>query len=157
LLSVPAEPLKEKIDRLIYKGWEPLFKKIKLFKNVKETLFAMRDVGYKLGVLSDFPPETKLEYLGVSGIWDATLCSERCGALKPHSKSFIDLAQAMALPPENILYVGNSHKYDVTGAAMAGMKTAWIVSGLSPGIRKKQPKPDFYFNNYRQLYNFMLL
>jgi putative hydrolase of the HAD superfamily len=62
----------------------------------------------------------------------------------------------MAVPPEKILYVGNSHPYDVIGAKRAGMKTAWIRSFLSPGSRKKEPEPDFAFSNYRQLYDFML-
>jgi len=156
ILSVPAAPLKEKIERLIYRGWEPLFKKIKLFKNTKETLAALRGAGYKLGLLSDFPPETKLEYLGLSGIWDAVLCSERCGALKPNPLSFNELAKAMSLPCEKILYIGNSRKYDVAGAARAGMKTAWVKPSFYPGCGSKKPKPDFSFSSYRQLHKFML-
>jgi len=155
LLSVQPGPLKEKIDRLIYKGWEPIFKSIKLFKGVNETLDALRKANYKLGLLSDFPPETKLKYLGVTCTWDAVHCSERCNALKPHPLSFIKLADAMSLPPEEILYVGNSHRYDVIGAARAGMKTAWIKPALYLGSKNK-PKPDFSFSNYRQLYDFML-
>ncbi|MCL2179842.1 MAG: HAD family hydrolase [Treponema sp.] len=159
ILSAPAQLLKEKIDNLIYRGWEPLFKKIKLFKGVPETLNALRGAGYKLGLLSDFPPETKLENLGVGGIWDAVLCSERCGALKPHPLSFTRLAEAMSLAPHDILYVGNSRRYDVAGAAGAGMKTAWIkasVFSVFPVISAKVPKADFAFSNYRQLYNYMI-
>jgi putative hydrolase of the HAD superfamily len=157
LLDVPTEVLKEKIDRLIYRGWEPMFKNIKLFKGVIETLTALKNAKYKLGLLSDFPPETKLEYLNLTGRWDAVLCSERCGALKPHPKPFIELAAAMALPPEKILYVGNNRSYDVAGSASAGMKTAWIKNPLFPGCGFKKPKPDFSFSNYRQLQDFMLL
>jgi putative hydrolase of the HAD superfamily len=156
LLSVPADPVKEKIDRLIYKAWEPPFKKIKLFKWVKETIAALRKAGYKLGLLSDFPPETKLEYLGLGGLWDAVLCSESFGTVKPHPLSFKKLATAMSLPPEKILYVGNSRAYDIAGANRAGMKTAWIKSPLFPGSGLKKPLPDFSFNNYRQLSDFML-
>jgi putative hydrolase of the HAD superfamily len=152
-----AAVLKEKIDRLIYRGWEPIFKNIKLFKGVTETLAALKNAGYKLGLLSDFPPQTKLEYLNITGIWDTVLCSEHYGALKPHPKSFIELASVMSLPPEKILYVGNSRSYDVAGAAGIGMKTAWIKNPLFPGSGFKKPKPDFSFSNYRQLQDFMLL
>jgi putative hydrolase of the HAD superfamily len=154
-LSASAEIIKQKIDLLIYRGWEQHFKKIKLFKHSKETLVALRNAGYKMGLLSDFPPETKLKYLGIYETWDAVLCSEQCGALKPHPKSFIDTANAMALPPEKILYVGNSHSYDVRGAAKAGMKTAWIKNRFA-SESGKSPKPDFSFHNYRQLFDFML-
>ena len=156
ILGVPAPPLKEKIDRLIYKGWEPLFKTVKLYNGAVETLAALRKAGLKLGLLSDFPPETKLEYLNISKSWDAILCSEQCGALKPHPLSFTELAAAMSLSCEKILYVGNSRPYDVAGAQRAGMKTAWIKGLFSPGCGKKEPVPDFTFSNYRQLYQFML-
>ncbi|MDR0321323.1 MAG: HAD family hydrolase [Treponema sp.] len=156
LLNVEAQPLKEKIERLIYKDWELLFKKIKLFKHVNETLDALKKMGLKMGLLSDFPPQTKLEYLGISGGWDAVLCSEQCGALKPHPISFTKLAANMGLPPEKILYVGNSYSYDVKGAASVGMRTAWIKNPLVLGCCKNKPKPDFSFNNYRQLYNYMV-
>jgi putative hydrolase of the HAD superfamily len=156
ILSVPAAQLKEKIEKLIYRGWEPLFKNVKLFENTIETLNALRNAGYKLGLLSDFPPETKLEYLGLSGIFDTAFCSEHYNALKPHPLSFNELAKAMSLPCEKILYVGNSHKYDVVGAAGAGMKTAWIRPPFCLNCGNKKPKPDFSFSNYRQLHNFML-
>jgi len=156
LLGLPVIKTKEKIVRQIYKGWEPFFKKIKLFKQVTETLDALKKTGYKLGLLSDFPPETKLKYLNIDKGWDAVLCSERCGALKPHPLSFEMTAEKMGLPCEKIIYVGNSHSYDVAGAAGAGMKTAWIRSPLASGSGKKQPKPDFSFHNYRQLFEFMI-
>jgi HAD superfamily hydrolase (TIGR01549 family) len=156
ILSVPPGALKEKLDRVIYDTWERPFKKIKLFKGVKETIGALKKAGYKLGVLSDFPPDTKLEYLGLGGLWDAVLCSESFGTIKPHPLSFNKLAAALSLPPEKILYVGNSRSYDVAGANRAGMKTAWIKSAFFPGSGLKKPKPDFSFNNYRQLYDFMI-
>jgi len=155
ILKVPASSLKNKIDSLIYKGWEPLFKKIKLYNYVIETLTEFKKAGFKLGLLSDFPPETKLEYLKIHDFWDTVLCSEHSGALKPYTLPFTELADAMLLPPQQILYVGNSYSYDVIGAANSGMKTAWIKSRLAPD-RKKPVKPDFSFHSYRQLYRFMI-
>jgi putative hydrolase of the HAD superfamily len=156
ILGDPIDKIKEKIDLLIYKGWQPLFKKIEPFKNALLTLTAIRNAGFKLGLLSDFPPEKKLEYMGLSGIWDVVYCSEYSGALKPHSLSFTQLAAQMNLPPEKILYVGNSLSYDVAGAARAGMKTAWIRGYLLSIFNKKEIKPDFSFSNYRQLFDYML-
>jgi len=153
ILSADSKMIKEKIETLIYRGWEPLFKKVKLFKGVIELLDALKKAGFKMGLMSDFPPETKLKYLGISNYWDVVHCSEDSGTLKPHPLSFVKLADAMALPPEKILYVGNSHSYDIVGACRARMKTAWLKSALSG---KKILKPDFSFKNYRQLYNFMI-
>ena len=153
-LGKPVEMIKNQTERLIYRGWEPFFKKIALFPHVQETLDCFRRVGIKLGLLSDFPPENKLENLKIAGYWDAVLCSEQSGRLKPDQKPFLDLARAMGTPPEGILYVGNSVPFDVVGAAGTGMKTALIIP------RWKKPPvstpPDFVFRDYRQLRDYVL-
>jgi len=152
-LKMRDEEIREKIERLIYRGWEPIFLKIKPFAEVKEFLRDLKASGLKLGLLSDFPPETKLEYLGLSGVWDTALCTESIGALKPAALPFEELAKALGCPPEQILYVGNSSRYDVEGAKRAGMKAALLNPGFPviTGI-----KADFTFRNYRQLRNLML-
>jgi putative hydrolase of the HAD superfamily len=151
----------EKIEKLIYRGWEGYFTSIKMFPGVRELLTELRSAGLALGMLSDFPPQVKLENMGISGFWNVVLCSESTGALKPASKPFIDLANALGVPPEQILYVGNSYRYDVIGAMRAGMKTARIVNyfcceRLLSGIFTGKPSADFYFHDYRQLHNFVL-
>jgi putative hydrolase of the HAD superfamily len=154
-----AEPalVRDKIERLIYRGWERHFTKVKLFPHVPETLAALRGAGFRLGLLSDFPPETKLARLGIGDCWDAVLCTERIGALKPDIRPFQELAAAMRLAPEQILYVGNSRRYDVMGAQGAGMRTALITGPLSgTGKRGSDCPADFVFHDYRQLCDYMV-
>jgi putative hydrolase of the HAD superfamily len=151
----------EKIEKRIYRGWEPHFKKIRLYSGVLETLAAFRSAGLKLGLLSDFPPEAKLEYLGIGSHWDAVLCSERVGCLKPESAPFLELAKALGTEPAKILYVGNSFHYDVIGAKKAGMSAALIKRtpfSTGAGIIKKKSglQADFVFYDYRQLCNYVL-
>ena len=155
ILHDRADIIREKIDQLMYQGWEQVFKTVKLFAHAADTLKALKKAGLKLGLLSDFPPENKLQHMGLSGIWDTVLCSERFGVIKPHARPFAKLAEALGLPAEKILYVGNSIPFDVAGASRAGMKTAWIKNRLARN-RKKQPIPDFTFSDYRQLHNYML-
>ncbi|GHT70317.1 phosphoglycolate phosphatase [Spirochaetia bacterium] len=156
-LNKDAAFIKERTERLIYRGWVSLFRNIKLFPYVGETLGAIRSKGLKLGLLSDFPPEQKLEYLGLGGIWDAVCCSEQVGRLKPAPESFEELARVMGLKPERLLYVGNSFSYDVIGAKNAGMKTALICHPLmGPLLRKGRTPPDFIFHDYRQLGKYVL-
>jgi len=152
-LKAQKDEIRERIDRLIYRGWESFFLKIKLFPHVKEVLGELKAAGLKLGLLSDFPPDTKLEHLGLSGLWDTALCSESIGALKPAVLPFGELAKTLGFPPEQILYVGNSVRYDVEGAKRAGMKAALLNIGLPvlTGV-----KADFTFRSYRQLRDFML-
>jgi HAD superfamily hydrolase (TIGR01549 family) len=157
LLHAPPEQIKEKIKRLIYQGWEPFFSKIKLFPHVREVLADMRAAGLKLGLLSDFPPETKLKNLNFDSCWDVVLCSERIGALKPALRPFTELAQALQCSPTQILYVGNSRSYDVDGARRANMKTALFTRNRS-GNKTIAGKTgaDFTFHSYRQLRDFVL-
>jgi putative hydrolase of the HAD superfamily len=156
ILREEPPTVRERTERLIYRGWEPLFKEIRVYAHVRETLDAFRKEGLKLGLLSDFPPERKLEYLGLTGLWDTVLCSETSGRLKPDPRSFGELARGMGLSPERILYVGNSLSYDIAGARKAGMRTALILSKLKKKRRSPPENADFVFSDYRQLWSYVL-
>jgi len=152
ILGENSEKVKEKIEKLIYRGWEDHFKKIRLFPHVAETLDALRKNGITLGLLSDFPPETKLKNLGIFDCWDVIVCSEQVGYLKPDTASLLEMAKRMGAAPEQILYVGNSVSYDVIGAHKAGMKAA-LVSAM-PFL--PSGKADFVFSDYRKLRDYVL-
>jgi putative hydrolase of the HAD superfamily len=103
--------------------------------------------------MSDFPIGDKLKFMRLDGLWDVELCTEELGALKPALKPFQALIRALQCPPESILYVGNSVRYDISGAKNAGMRTALIrrlpsFSGTGGA--------DFVFRDYRQLKQFVL-
>jgi putative hydrolase of the HAD superfamily len=151
LLHAQPEHIKEKMNNLIYRGWERHFINIKLFPYVRELLAELREARLKLGLLSDFPPKIKLEKLGLADCWDTVLCSEDIGAIKPAIQPFTALVKALGCPPEQILYVGNSRRYDAAGARRSGMKTALITRR-----RVSKTKVDFIFHNYRQLRDYML-
>ena len=102
--------------------------------------------GVKMGLLSDFPLCKKIERLGLSGYWNVRLSTEDCGALKPSPRGFLDAARQIGEEPQDILFVGNSYKYDVLGARGAGMRTAHYVKKKNPSSQA-----DFQFNDYRQL------
>jgi putative hydrolase of the HAD superfamily len=155
LLHADPAAVKERTERLIYRGWEPIFTRVPLFPAVVETLAAFREKGLTLGLLSDFPPENKLINLGLGGLWDVVLCSETTGRIKPDPRPFLALAEKMGLPPERILYVGNSVSYDVIGAKKTGMKAALVSSPLRKN-RRKNGSADFVFSDYRQLYTYVL-
>jgi putative hydrolase of the HAD superfamily len=155
ILKREGAVVKDRTERLIYRGWEPLFKKVKPYPHVRETLDAFKSAGLSLGLLSDFPAEQKLEYLGLDGCWDTVICSEHTNRLKPDPAPFRELALRMGLPPEQILYVGNSVSYDIIGAKQQGMKAALVSSPLRR-CRRNTGNADFVFSDYRQLRAFVL-
>jgi putative hydrolase of the HAD superfamily len=155
ILKQDGAAIRERTERLIYRGWEPLFKKVKPYRHVREILGDFKAAGLVLGLLSDFPAERKLEYLGLDGCWDTVICSEQVNRLKPDPAPFLELARRMALPPDQILYVGNSVPYDIVGAKQQGMKAA-LVSAPLFRCRRKRGNADFVFSDYRQLREFVL-
>jgi putative hydrolase of the HAD superfamily len=156
MLGKDAKAVQDRTEKLVYRGWEPLFKKIKLFPQVVETLSAFKAKGLKLGLLSDFPPDQKLTNLGLDGLWDAVLCSEKTGRLKPDPRSFLELARKLGATPERILYVGNSVRYDVVGSKNVGMKTALVAPFLLKKFIKPADNATFVFSDYRQLTKYVL-
>ena len=126
-LKTTPEEAKAQLDRVVYKGLEKYFKKIRPCRGSVEFIQQLKENGYRIALLSDFPPEQKGDIWGIKELCDFVIGSEEAGALKPHPVPFSKLAEGLALPPEQILYIGNSHKYDVIGAKNAGMKSAWLV------------------------------
>ena len=144
-MNIPLEKAENLMERYLYRRWESSFRCIRPFSHVRETLLAIRRAGLKLGALSDFPIENKLRFLGLDDLFDVAITSEATGYLKPHHIPFLQLARRLETAPEELLYVGNSHRYDVVGASGVGMKTAWIT-----GRKKSENSADFVFSSYKE-------
>ena len=155
-LGVSSEEAKIKANDIVYEGLKPYFKKTKTYPFVYDTIVALKSSGLKIGILSDFPPEQKGSIWGIRTLCDVCIGSEESGALKPSKYPFGILCQKLELKPEEILYVGNSKKYDILGAKNAGMKTAYILKGWRKIFNIPLKEADFSFRNYRQLRNIVL-
>lgn len=156
MLGCSKEEAKERLDKIVYSGLSPYFEKITPCKNVKDFILFLKEKGFKIGLLSDFPPEQKGKIWGIAELCDTVLGTEKIGALKPFSEPFDYLANELDVKPEEILYVGNSFKNDVIGAKNAGCSTAWFVNKTKLFFAKLSGKskiPDFIFTSYKDLQN----
>ena len=79
--------------------------------------------GLRVGVFSDYPPDLKLEALGIGGRFSVVLCSTdpEVGMFKPHPRGFLVAAARWQIEPSEILVVGDRPDTDAAGAAAAGM------------------------------------
>lgn len=77
----------------------------------------------------------ELERLGLAPYFIAQISPAEAGAAKPHRQAFAAAADALGLPTETILHIGDDWYYDVGGALDAGMMAGWF----NPG---RQPVPD---------------
>lgn len=145
------ETEKERIHRLLYDGWKPVFERVKPFPHVAGCFDAFRADGLKLGILSDFLPSQKGSVWNLAPRCDVVLGSEETGALKPSPVPFLALARALDVPPDRILYVGNSVSSDVRGASAVGMKTACVMHPVMRALGCSVPGADISFSSYRKL------
>ena len=141
----------QQLNEIVYGGLEPFFEKIHACHGAPELIHKLKSAGLKIALLSDFPPEQKGEIWGIKKDCDLLLSSELIGALKPSSKPFMELAEKLEIPPERILYIGNSHMYDVAGPKNLGMKAGWFVPWIRGIFGAKSKIADITFWNYRQL------
>lgn len=139
------------IDRISYGGLIKYFERIKPCRGVVQFIKNIKEHDLKVGILSDFPPEQKGELWGLLPYCDVVIGSEEAGILKPSSYPFKIMAEQLGVKPEEILYVGNSHKYDVEGARNAGMKAAWFIPCITGILGKKSRDADITFWSYKRL------
>lgn len=145
-MGITSEKAAALVDRHLYSLWERSFRGIRPLSGVRDTLLFFKNRGLPLAALSDFPVQKKLEYLGLDDLMDIAFCSEETGRLKPDPAPFKRLVHDLGVRPEQILYVGNSYRYDIEGASAAGLRTAYYTN--NPG---KKGIADFAFSRYHQL------
>lgn len=163
-LKCPVEEAKDKIQNIVYKGLTPYLERTRTFKYVEEAFIKIKEAGYRIALLSDFPPSQKGETWGLLKYCDVVLGSEESGALKPSKYPFGILTMQLGVKNEEVLYVGNSIKYDVQGSKKSGMKSALILSPFKKFIRSiffrnktgLGTGADVLFTNYRQFIEIVL-
>jgi putative hydrolase of the HAD superfamily len=119
--------MEARIEKQFYSYYRKSFSKIRPYEGMRETMIELKSRGCRIGILSDFPVEHKLEALKVADLVDFFCCSEDSGYLKPHPAPFHYLAERMNTEIRAILYVGDSYSKDIIGAEAVGMRTCMIL------------------------------
>lgn len=83
------------------------------------------------GVISDGLEVKQAEKILRLGLYPyftpaAIFISEQIGISKPNPKIYLRACQGLSIPPEQVLYVGNSMAQDIRPARRAGMRTVFI-------------------------------
>ncbi|ADV67502.1 HAD family hydrolase [Deinococcus maricopensis] len=95
--------------------------------HVREVLEALRAQGVKIGVLSNTLPSVaaSLETLGVRDLVDVPLATCLLGVHKPEAQAFTLSADALGVPPAEILFVDDLPE-NIEGARAAGLRAQLI-------------------------------
>lgn len=96
----------------------------RLFPDVRPVLGALREAGYRLGLVTNFDSRIQdvLEALELAPLLDRVITSSRAGAAKPDPGIFQAAVEALGTTPQETLHVGDSLEADWHGAREAGLQ-----------------------------------
>jgi FMN phosphatase YigB (HAD superfamily) len=125
--------------RWIESAFYPTFVRMMSFmwspgQDITGTVGSLSRQGIQCAVLSDYAmvPQ-RLAGLGIDpAVFELTASSETEGALKPHPRPFLGIAEKMAVDPRNVLVVGDRVDTDGEAAAAAGMPFLQIAHRPPP-------------------------
>jgi len=98
------------------------------YPEVVEVLTALREEGYRLGIISNWSwnLRDRAAQVGLTDFFEIIWASAYAGCNKPHPGIFRQALAQMDLEPEQTLYIGDSYKHDVVGARNAGMDVVLV-------------------------------
>lgn len=102
---------------------------VHLFDDTVDTLKALREKGYRIGVITNGPAvqqHRKLDMAGIRPFLDTALVSMEEGVHKPNVELFCRAAARLGLSPKQCVFVGDHPVNDIDGAVGSGMKAIFI-------------------------------
>lgn len=98
-----------------------------LYPDVEPALGAIRDRGWRIGVLSDADTAELTASIANHALeFDAVVCSEELGCYKPHRTCFEAICARLGVVPRDAVYVGDTPVTDIEGSRRAGLTPVWI-------------------------------
>jgi putative hydrolase of the HAD superfamily len=105
-----------------------------VFPDSRATLLALRESGYRLGLLSNTWwaaawHNADLASHGLEGLLDAAVYTSDLPHSKPHPSVFCEVARRLDVAPPECLMVGDNPIDDISGALGAGMRAVLKTNG----------------------------
>jgi HAD superfamily hydrolase (TIGR01509 family) len=104
---------------------------------IQAAIRAFREAGIPLAVVSNAVYHPFLEWCldewGLTEAFTAIISSASCGYYKSHEGIYRCALDALGVPPEQTVHIGDSYRYDVEAAHHLGMRTVWLhLKGARP-------------------------
>ncbi|HZY96181.1 MAG TPA: HAD family hydrolase [Candidatus Cybelea sp.] len=100
-----------------------------LFPGAVELLRELRELGMKLGIVTNGLSEThreKIALLQISEFFDAVFLADEVGMVKPDPLLFAHACRTLGGAPAHSAMVGDRYERDIHGAIEAGLYTVWL-------------------------------
>jgi HAD superfamily hydrolase (TIGR01509 family) len=126
------------LERLASRHWN--YPPSALHRDARSTLEALRDAGFRLGVIANQPTQVRavLERDGLVRFFEVWGVSDDLGLQKPDPALFIHALRTADVEPGRAVMVGDRLDYDVRPAKIAGLRTVWVLRGEAPDV----PTPE---------------
>ncbi len=124
-----ADPTDEELFDLELELWTAAIPAARPMDGAIETFDALRAAGVKVGVVSfadDWVFDGLIDQLGFADHVDVAVCSETARSCKPHPGIFRHALDALGVPADRAMFVGDQIDSDVVGGNRLGMVTVHI-------------------------------
>ena len=151
--ATTGSPNTDLITALNEAYYEGFYSVMKLFPGLDKILSELRNLNYKLGLVTNMQANIqykKLSLLGIGSVFDCIVTSEAVGHEKPNPLIFSHTLSLMEGTPEKTFMIGDSFKNDVEPAAFIGIKPIWF----NPNWDGANPNENIDFQvitNYSEL------
>jgi HAD superfamily hydrolase (TIGR01509 family) len=148
-IDIPEPEIRSGVENLMresLKGASPI-------PGAVETVRSLHEMGIPIGVVSSAVYHPFLEWtLASFGILDAistVITSASAGFYKSRPEIYLHAAELLNAAPARMIHIGDSLRFDVGGAARAGMRTVWLSHG-QPSTAVSSFNPDLTLHTLEQ-------
>ncbi len=130
-----------------------------LFEGVAETLSALQERGFVMGVVTSKlhgAAQHGLKLFGIDQYFDCLVCPDDCEGTKPNPAPVIYGAQLLGIDPSRCLYVGDS-PFDMQAGNGAGCITVACLWGMFDKDTLSYENPDYMCAKFSDLLNLEVL
>jgi putative hydrolase of the HAD superfamily len=112
-----------------------------LYPEIGNTLRALRDRGYRTGLISNTGRtggrflRSVQDRLGIGESFDVRIFSDEVGVRKPDRVIFQAALDELSLAADEVVHVGDDVVADVAGAMAVGMRAIWFNTGFWKGAK----------------------
>jgi HAD superfamily hydrolase (TIGR01549 family) len=135
--------------------WKVFFDHMVCFEGVQDFIAWNKNLGVKIGILTDYETEhqiQKLEKLGIIDYVDVLVTSEEVGIEKPSCQMFQTILRKMKLTPDDVIMIGDDFNKDIKGAMNMNILSYWFNT-TNFIVTSNSDTKYIEFNTFRVLYN----
>ncbi len=138
VLKMPVPDTTDALDAFFALYLESYRRSWRAYDDAVPVLRKLRAQGTRIGVLTNgnHPQQIdKLELTGLAPLIDVVCVSEEIGVAKPDRQAFDVLAERLATPARQMVFIGDHPDQDIAGARAAGMRAGLVErSGARAGL-----------------------